>query len=271
MRSTWSLRTFLGGAAIAAVMLSAGPVEAQTPPPSGRDLIVLGTNPESGLSVDEMAPGDITEWVATVENVAGEPVPLTMEFGADNDAAQSPLTTDPVYGLQATVDTCTMPWTESVTGPTNARTFLCEGSQASLLGSTPVADLVAAPLQTGTELGVGGRFHTKVTMTFPRAAGNDFENLGGAVRVTFHASAPESPTTPGPGPTPDPPSKPRFPLPRTGSDLFALVAAGAGLLIGGAVIVAAVRRKDEDGLSDEEFEAELAALAAGTQATPDDA
>lgn len=246
-------------ASLALVALSvigfAGPASAapgQDSDGTPAEIITLSTNPESGLSVDEMAPGDVTEWATSVQNVSGRTVPVTAEFGHDDEVAQSPLTLDTTFGMQVTLDTCSQPWTAGVAGPENATVFTCGGAEGVMLASTPLGSLVGAPYQSDVTLDSRETLNIRATMKFPWEAGNDFENLKGGVRVEFTSfyddpTPPSSivPSPPGENPPTSPPtSGPTVPV--TGSDVIAIVAIGAALALVGAAIWKSTRQRKTD-------------------------
>lgn len=259
-----SLGGFAGTASAAPSQDSPGSTSGQTtngtvnPGDTHADIIVLTTDPASGLSIDELAPGDVTQWSTSIKNVSGRTVPVTAEFGLDEEVAQSPLTLDTTFGMQVTLDICDQPWTPGQSGPLAATTFTCDGTEAVMLASTPLGNLDGVPFQSGAELAADGTLNIMATMSFPREAGNDFENLKGGVRVLFTSgyADPPPPTTPA-GPPSDPPTSPPGPtapappvpqgpeVPVTGSTVLGVVAVGLALLAAGVAVYGAARKKKE--------------------------
>lgn len=97
----------------------------------------------------------------------------------------STLDSDATNGLQTTLQSCSVPWTEGGTAP--AYTYTCSGSTTSLLSTTPVATLASTPAGlTGlASLTAGGTDHLLVTLALPSGASNSFEGLTSTLTYTF--------------------------------------------------------------------------------------
>jgi hypothetical protein len=88
----------------------------------------------------------------------------------------SRLDTDPVEGLQLTLQGCPVPWTAG---------SVCAGNRRVLLAGGPVVR--QAPLRDPASLEPGGTDHLAVTVTLPGTAGNEFAGQRSAVGLTFTA------------------------------------------------------------------------------------
>jgi spore coat-associated protein N len=90
------------------------------------------------------------------------------------------LDTDATNGLQMTIDSCAAGWTESGTAP--AYTYSC-ASPVSVLASRPV---IGSNLSlAGLGVTAGTTNHLRVTLSFPSAAGNTFQNQSSTVAFAF--------------------------------------------------------------------------------------
>jgi spore coat-associated protein N len=90
------------------------------------------------------------------------------------------LDTDATNGLQMTIDSCSTGWTESGTAP--AYTYSC-ASPTTVLASRPV---IGANLSlAGLGITAGATNHLRVTLSFPSAAGNTFQNQSSTIAFAF--------------------------------------------------------------------------------------
>jgi spore coat-associated protein N len=94
--------------------------------------------------------------------------------------ASSLLDTDATNGLQMVIDRCSNPWTEA--GP--PYTYACSGTASTTIASRAVigSNLSMSGLSTLT---AGGTDHLRLTLTFPAAAGNTFQNQSSTLQYTF--------------------------------------------------------------------------------------
>lgn len=153
---------------------------------TGNVSIALGTvGPANRLTLGAagLLPGDTMQRVVDLQNAGGA--------GSDDLAAvtlttaaspSSLLDTDATDGLQMTIDSCSIPWTESGTAP--AFSYACGGTSSSVLGSQPVigTDVVLSNLAS---LAAGVTDHLRVTLTLPGSAPNTMQGLGSTLNYTF--------------------------------------------------------------------------------------
>lgn len=198
-------------AGVVAAALFGSPVSAA--PTQVADIIVVDSEPESGLKVGDLAPGDTTEWAVVVRNVSGRSVPVSALFTTSLDDEGTLLTTDPVDGLHAGIVLCSQAWTPGESGPMNARTFTCDGTETTILGEVAVAHVVEDPFAVTRDLPIGGDLHIRVRIRFPQSAGNEFESLEGGLRIDFESSYADDPEIPDPTIPADPeePTDPTIP------------------------------------------------------------
>jgi spore coat-associated protein N len=89
------------------------------------------------------------------------------------------LDTDATNGLHIAIDKCSVAWTES--GP--PYTYACGGSTSTVLASQALIGS-NMPLSNLT-LTAGATDHLRVTITFPSAADNTFQNKTSTINYTF--------------------------------------------------------------------------------------
>lgn len=109
------------------------------------------------------------------------------EFGSvsltSSSTVNSILTTDPILGLQYTVDLCSVPWTK--TGPV----LTCGTGATSVLASQPaVSPAAALPAAVTTVLNTSSTAYLRIAITLPLAATDLFEDTSDTVRFTFDAT-----------------------------------------------------------------------------------
>ncbi len=91
------------------------------------------------------------------------------------------LDTDKVNGLQLTVKSCSVPWTESLTAEKVA-THTCSGTTATIANAPAVTTAV---LPTVASTNPGGKDHLVVTLTLPTSADNTFQGKTSALSLSF--------------------------------------------------------------------------------------
>jgi hypothetical protein len=90
------------------------------------------------------------------------------------------LTTDVVNGLQLTVTSCSVPWTQG--GTAGAPTYSCTGT-TQVLGSGPAVSNIS--LTDPASLAPGGKDHLTFAITLPTSADNSFQGLSADLGLTF--------------------------------------------------------------------------------------
>lgn len=153
---------------------------------TGTVSIALGATGASTNRLDVnatgVAPGDTIERSVDLSN-AGTLNLASITLGLSASPSMI-LDTNATYGLQTTVQSCSVAWTES-SGP--PYTYTCSGTEATVLASTPVATLesTAASLPGLNSLTAGGTDHLMVTLTLPSSAGNAYQGLTSTLTYTF--------------------------------------------------------------------------------------
>jgi spore coat-associated protein N len=152
---------------------------------SGKVAIALGADGTAtnrlNVAAAKLVPGDTVQRAVQLSNAAGQQdlAGITLTTTAPTSSL---LDTDPTNGLQLVVDACSVPWTEGGTAP--AYTYACPGVTKSVLTSRAVkgANMPLANLVSTT---AGNTDNLRVTLAFPTAAGDTFQNQGSALLFTF--------------------------------------------------------------------------------------
>ncbi len=129
-------------------------------------------------STSNFMPGDsMTRAVNLVNNGASA-------FGSvalsTTTSAPSLLTTDATNGLQLTVKSCSVAWTQS--GPSTAPVYTCSGT-TNTVGTGPVVGNTT--LSGVNSLSAGGTDYLTFSIALPAAAGNTFQGLSAPLTLTF--------------------------------------------------------------------------------------
>lgn len=153
---------------------------------TGTVTIALGATGAStnrlNVSASGVAPGDTISRSVDLSN-AGT-LNLASITLAVSTSPTSALDTDATNGLQTTVKSCSVAWTEA--GP--PYTYTCTGGTTStIVASTPVATLKSSPTALAglNSLTASGTDHLLVTLTLPSSADNTFQSLTSTLSYTF--------------------------------------------------------------------------------------
>jgi Camelysin metallo-endopeptidase len=93
----------------------------------------------------------------------------------------SPLDTDKINGLQLSVKSCPVAWTETLTN--GVASYACSGTATTVIASGPA---VSSATPTGlTSLNAGGTDHLVVTLALPAGADNTFQGKTSALSISF--------------------------------------------------------------------------------------
>lgn len=133
------------------------------------------------VNASGVAPGDtISRSVDLTNSGSLNLASATLGMTATTSSA---LDTDATNGLQVTVKSCSVAWTES--GP--PYTYTCSGTTTTLVSTGAVSALKTTPasLTPLNALTAGGTDHLEVILTLPSAAPNSFQNLSSTVTYDF--------------------------------------------------------------------------------------
>ena len=132
------------------------------------------------VGASNIAPGDTIQ--RSVDLINSGSIDLSGITLTTNATASSLLDTDATNGLQMVIDRCSNAWTEGGTAP--AYTYTCSGATSSVLASRAVvgSNLTLSNLAALTN---GVTDHLRVTLSFPSAAPNSFQNQSSTIQYTF--------------------------------------------------------------------------------------
>jgi spore coat-associated protein N len=136
------------------------------------------------VGATKIVPGDTIQRAVTLTNggTAINSDTLASITLTTNATTSSLLDTDATNGLQVVVDKCSVPWTEAGTAP--AYTYTCSATTSSVLASRAVIGSNVA-LSNLASLTPGSADNLRVTLTFPAAADNTFQNKSSVINFTF--------------------------------------------------------------------------------------
>jgi len=132
------------------------------------------------VGASNIAPGDTIQ--RSVDLINSGSIDLSGITLTTNATTSSLLDTDATNGLQMVIDRCSNAWTEGGTAP--AYTYSCSGATSSVLASRAVvgSNLTLSSLAALTN---GVTDHLRVTLSFPSAAPNSFQNQSSTIQYTF--------------------------------------------------------------------------------------
>lgn len=151
---------------------------------SGTVTIALGATGASTnrltVGATNIAPGDTIQ--RSVDLIDSGSIDLASITLTTNATASSLLDTDATNGLQMVIDRCSNAWTEGGAAP--AYTYTCSGTTSTVLASRAVigSNLSLSNLSALTN---GVTDHLRVTLSFPSAAPNSFQNQSSTIQYTF--------------------------------------------------------------------------------------
>ena len=151
---------------------------------SGTVTIALGATGASTnrltVGASNVAPGDTIQ--RSVDLIDSGSIDLASITLTTNATSSSLLDTDATNGLQMVIDRCSNAWTEGGTAP--AYTYTCSGATSTVLASRAIIGTNLA-LSNLSALTNGVTDHLRVTLSFPSAAPNSFQNQSSTVQYTF--------------------------------------------------------------------------------------
>jgi spore coat-associated protein N len=151
---------------------------------SGTVTIALGATGASTnrltVGASNIAPGDTIQ--RSVDLIDSGSIDLASITLTTNATTSSLLDTDATNGLQMVIDRCSNAWTEGGVAP--AYTYTCSGATSTVLASRAIVGSNLA-LSNLSALTNGVTDHLRVTLTFPSAAPNSFQNQSSTIQYTF--------------------------------------------------------------------------------------
>ena len=143
------------------------------------DLAVPGGAKSIPVATSGFLPGDSLSRVVHLSNDGD--VSLASVSLSTTATPTSALVTDPVNGLQLTLQSCSKSWTETDTAA-GAPTYTCGGTQNTLYSGPAIA---TAALTNPASLAPGGTDKLMFTLALPTTAGNAEQNLSATLNLSF--------------------------------------------------------------------------------------
>ena len=132
------------------------------------------------VGASNIAAGDTIQRAVTMTNTGSiDLASITLDTAA---STTSLLDTDATNGLQMTIDSCTVPWTESAF----PYVYTCSGTVSSVLASSSV--IGTGRTLNNLDLTNGATNNLRVTLSLPNAAGNTLQNQASVIDYTFTAT-----------------------------------------------------------------------------------
>ncbi len=148
--------------------------------------VASGTLDINLAGVGEAIPANITGFVPgdsltrAVDLVNDGSAPLGSVNVASVATAGSILTTDTVNGLQLSLKSCSVAWTQG--GTASAPTYTCSGTTQTLANGPAVTNV---PLSNPAALNAGGTDHLVFSISLPTSADNTFQGKSATLSLSF--------------------------------------------------------------------------------------
>jgi hypothetical protein len=150
---------------------------------SGTVSLALGTANRLTIGASNLVPGDTIERAIDLTNDGSAGTSSVGSITVTTTGSGTALDSDASNGLQMTIDSCSVAWTES--GP--PYTYSCGGTTSSVLASRPVIG-TNVTLSNMSAVTAGSTDHLRVTLTLPSSADNSFQGLGDTLNYVFTAN-----------------------------------------------------------------------------------
>jgi spore coat-associated protein N len=133
------------------------------------------------VNATNIVPGDAIQ--RSVDLTSSSSDPLGSVSLTTTASPSSLLDTDATNGLQMTITSCSVPWTESGTSP--AFTYTCSGSTSTVVASRAVIGSNISLSGLNVLSSASGTDHLRVALSLPSSAGNTFQGLSSTVTYAF--------------------------------------------------------------------------------------
>ncbi|MGY1636214.1 TasA family protein [Geodermatophilus sp. SYSU D00742] len=128
-------------------------------------------------------PGDSLSRAVTLSNDGDSALSSVNLAVTTSTSPANMLTTDTTNGLQLSLKSCSVPWTQTLTA--GAPTYACTGGTERNLGSGPAVS--NRQLDNPDSLTAGKKDHLVFTISLPTSADNTFQKQTAALSLTFSA------------------------------------------------------------------------------------
>jgi hypothetical protein len=146
---------------------------------SGTVSINLSSGTALSTSATGLVPGDTMTRAVTLIN-DGNSALSSVSLGV-TAPAPSVLTTDTVKGLQLTLSSCPVAWTQG--GTPTAPTYTCSGTPTQIASGPAVGNFVLP--SSVASMAPGGTDHLVYTLTLPTSADNTFQSKSATLSLVF--------------------------------------------------------------------------------------
>jgi hypothetical protein len=134
------------------------------------------------VSTAGFVPGDSMSRAVNLVNDGGTALG-SVSLASTLTTPANALTSDGVNGLQLSVKTCSVAWTQG--GTPSAPTYTCSGAERTLMAGSAVNN---ATLANPASLAAGGVDNVVFTISLPTSAGNNMQGLTAGLSLTFTAA-----------------------------------------------------------------------------------
>jgi hypothetical protein len=135
------------------------------------------------VSTAGFVPGDSMSRAVNLVNDGGTALG-SVSLASTLTTPANALTSDGVNGLQLSVKTCSVAWTQG--GTPSAPTYTCSGAERTLMSGSAAPQTSA--LVNPTSLAAGGVDNVVFTISLPTSAGNNMQGLTAGLSLTFTAA-----------------------------------------------------------------------------------
>ncbi|MGY1619400.1 TasA family protein [Geodermatophilus sp. SYSU D00691] len=164
--------TFTDSTTPVATTVQTGTVDINLNQPSGAYSIPVTTT--------NFVPGDSLTRAVSLTN-DGSSALSSVSLTAIGTGTANPLTTDTVNGLQLSLKSCSVAWTQG--GTAAAPSYSCSGTERSLYAGPAAAGNIA--LSNPASLNPGGVDHLVFSVSLPTSADNSFQGKSASLSLTF--------------------------------------------------------------------------------------
>jgi predicted ribosomally synthesized peptide with SipW-like signal peptide len=144
-------------------------------------LAASGVDNTLNVPVAGVLPGDKVEKLVKLTN-GGNSALNNITLDTSAGATGSLLTSDPVNGLQLTIENCATAWTGT------AAPYTCTGGATTVLASSPILTVTPKTLANLSSLTAGQFDNLMVTTALPASAPNTLQGLTSTIGFTFTAT-----------------------------------------------------------------------------------
>jgi hypothetical protein len=148
------------------------------------DINLAQTGAAIPVTTSAFVPGDSMSRAVTLSNDGNAALASVNLITTTTTSPASILTTDTTNGLQLSLKSCTVPWTQTLNAG-GAPTYTCTGGTERTFGSGPAVSNF--PLTNPASINPGGKDYLVFTVSLPSSADNTFQKQTAALKLEFSA------------------------------------------------------------------------------------